>query len=356
MKEKLFTQKYFTMNSKNLLFLVFIVLSGMMIMSCEGPIGPAGADGTDGVNGSDGADGVDANAVCLTCHTLSHRAELTAQYDVTLHATSAVQWNGQTTVQYAGGRNGCAKCHSHEGFVETVATGMDTTAFNIQIPTRIGCTTCHSSHETFDFENDGADFALRTVEPVNLLIADEVLDFGNTSNLCAACHQPRRPAPVADDNGNFNITSSHYGPHHAPNATFLVGMGGYEVAGPDAYPAVGSATHAASSSCVDCHMFAYADGQGGHALVPSDASCVVCHTNGIPDMEAEIVGLMDDLAALLMAEGVLDADAHVVKGEFPVDVAGAFFNWKLVKEDLSHGIHNPAYTRALLNNSIAALQ
>ena len=348
---------------KNLLLLLFVALSGLMIISCEGPAGPAGpagADGVDGVDGSDGKDGVDANAVCLTCHTLSHRAELEAQYETTLHATSAVQWNGSTTVEYAGGRNNCAKCHSHEGFVETVATGMDTTAANIPIPTRIGCLTCHDSHQTFDFENDGPDYALRTMDPVNLIAADEVLDFGNTSNLCAACHQPRRPAPVADDNGNFNITSSHYGPHHAPNATFLLGMGGYEVAGPESYPAVGSAAHAANSSCVDCHMFAYADGQGGHGLVPSDASCLQCHPAGVfqaaDNMKAEIDGLLDQLATLLMAEGVLDADAHVVKGEFPVDVAGAFFNWKLVKEDLSHGIHNPAYTRALLKNSIAALQ
>lgn len=336
---------------KNLLLLLLLAMSGLMIMSCEGPPGNDGLDGTngiDGVDGVDGMDGADGTAFCLTCHNLTHRNELNAQYQMTRHFNA-------TAVGYAGGRNGCAKCHSHEGFVETVFTGMDTTAANIPIPTGIGCTTCHSTHETFDFENDGADYALRTIAPVDLLISDDDLDFGGTSNLCAYCHQPRRAAPVADDNGNFNITSSHYGPHHAPNATFVYGIGGYEVAGPETYPAPGENSHTSGSSCVECHMGALEDGKGAHTLIPTESACTKCHSNGAPS-NAEIVTLLEELGTMLKAEGVLDDEGHVVTGEFPVDVAGAFYNYALIEEDLSHGIHNPTYAKALLKNSIASLQ
>lgn len=339
------------MNSKNLLFLVFFVLTGLL-MSCEGPMGPAGpagSDGTNGVNGTDGTDGVDGTTACLQCHTLTHKNEITALYNTSGHATGAF-------VGYAGGRKSCAKCHSHEGFVETQFTGQDTTAFDIQIPTPIGCATCHESHNTFDFENDGPDYALRTSAPIELIGWDETIDMGNASNLCGTCHQPRRAQPTADDDGNFKITSTHYGPHHGPQVTVMFGFGGYEFDGIVAYGEPGSAAHYRDVTCVGCHMAEGENGQGGHSFWPSDASCTVCHTNGVPDMAAEIHGLLDQLAELLKAEGVLDADSHVVTGTYPVDVAGAYYNWIMLEEDRSLGVHNPKYFRALLTNSIAALQ
>lgn len=339
------------MNSKNLLFLVLLALSGLMLVSCEGPMGPAGPagqDGVDGVDGTDGTDGVDGTTFCIQCHSLTHKNEITAQYLTSGHAAG-------NYVGYAGGRKSCAKCHSHEGFVETQFTGMDTTAFDIQIPTAIGCTTCHDSHNTFDFDNDGPDYALRTTAPIELIGWDETIDMGNASNLCGTCHQPRRPAPEADENGNFKITSSHYGPHHGPHVTVLFGMGGYEFDGILSYPEPGSSAHFTGSTCVGCHMYQEGDA-GGHTFWPSEASCTECHTNGVPDIAAEIHDLLDQLAELLRGEGVLDADNHLVTGEYPVEIAGAYYNWIMIEEDRSNGIHNPKYARALLTNSIAALQ
>jgi len=346
------------MKSKNLILLMFVALSAMMVMSCEGPIGPSGTNGTDGVDGTNGTNGVDGTdgtpgvagtTACLQCHTLTHKGAISDQYATSGHASGLY-------VGYAGGRKSCAKCHSNEGFVETQFTGMDTTAFNIQIPTAIGCTTCHSDHETFDFENDGQDYALRTTAPIELIGWDETIDMGNASNLCGTCHQPRRAAPVADADGNFNITSSHYGPHHGPQVTTLFGMGGYEFDGIVAYPEPGSSTHYKDVTCVGCHMSEGENGEGGHTFWPSNASCLVCHTSGTPDIEGEIHGLLDQLAELLKANNVLDADSHLVPGLYPVDVAGAFYNWIGLEEDRSSGVHNPKYTRALLTNSIAALQ
>ena len=40
----------------------------------------------------------------------------------------------------------------------------------------------------------------------------------------------------------------------------------------------------------------------------------------------------------------------------PAKVAQAIWNYKTLEEDKSHGVHNPGYAKALLKNSIEALQ
>ena len=339
---------------KNLLLFTGMFFVVLLMMSCEGPIGPAGTngvDGVDGINGTDGTAGVDGVTECIKCHTLAHKNEIKSMYNSSGHATGAF-------VGYAGGRKSCAKCHSHEGFVETQFTGHDTTAFDVQIPTPIGCTTCHESHNTFDFENDGPDYALRTSAPIELIGWDQTIDMGNSSNLCGTCHQPRRAAPEADADGNFNITSSHYGPHHGPQVTVLFGFGGYEFDGILTYPDKGSSQHFKNSTCVGCHMGEADNAKGGHSFWSSDASCSTteCHGSNVPDMTSEIHGLLDNLAVILEGKGVLDADHHLVPGVYPVDVAGGYYNWIMLEEDRSLGVHNPKYFRALLTNSIAKLQ
>lgn len=330
---------------KTFIICLFNLCVGMLMMSCEGP---PGIDGKDGANGSDGQDGVDGNLVCMQCHTLNYKSEVTDQYQFSKHFTGI-------TYQSRGSSKTCAKCHSHEGFVETLFTGRDTTANNVPIPTLFGCTTCHESHRTFDFTNDGPDYALRTIAPIKLqAYGGQTLDLGGSNNLCGYCHQPRTAAPVDDGTGNAYMSSTNYGPHHAPSGTVLYGMGGYEFAGSEAYPAKGSGAHF-SSSCTGCHMGAFDGTAGGHTLIPSEASCKKCHTGSIPSIEAEMNGLIATLTTILEAKGAW-ANDRPVKGTFPVDVVGAVYNLRLIKEDLSLGIHNPRYTKALLKNTIAAMQ
>jgi hypothetical protein len=321
----------------------------------EGPAGPAGADGTNGMNGTDGKDGVDGNASCIQCHTIEYMNQIEDQYAESGHSAGLY-------VGYAGGRKDCAMCHSHEGFVETQHTGLDTTAADIPIPTHIQCGTCHSFHETLDFENDGPDYAIRQNGPVNLMMYSAVgtevtLDFGNNSNLCLNCHQPRRAGPEDDGTGNFTITSTHYGPHHGPQGTFLQGIGGAEIG--VGYPEPGSSSHV-QAGCTGCHMHEYAEGEGGHTWKVPVASCTPCHegatTLDINGVQTEIAGLMDDLKNELMGLGVLDAEGHPVVGTYPLVQAQAFYNYAGLVDDRSNGIHNPDYIHQLVVNSINAIQ
>jgi hypothetical protein len=69
---------------------------------------------------------------------------------------------------------------------------------------------------------------------------------------------------------------------------------------------------------------------------------------------------MEDLKALLESNGIMDTVAHpgylVVPGTYSNELAGAFYNYKVIEEDRSHGLHNYKYTKTLLENSIAAIQ
>jgi len=346
--------------------LAILIVGAMILSSCEGPMGPAGADGSDGsdgangingVDGQDGADGADGtdgtdgvagNAVCMECHVVAVKEARMAEWETSTHATG-------NHARY-GSRNGCAKCHAHEGFVETVWTGQDTTAAGFALPQQIRCETCHDFHSSLDFENE-ANSAIRTIEAVALMTGGDV-EFSNAeSNLCMNCHQSRHAAPDDSDGDLSTEVWGHFGPHHGPQANFINGLVGYEFG-----VSLGtSGTHETGASCVSCHMVSTDDAAtGNHNFVPAIEACTGCHS-GATDFDingavTEIAGLLTDLHDALDAAGMLDVDGDVIEDVFyGADSVGAAWNYVLVLEDQSGGIHNPAYAKALLTNSINAL-
>lgn len=314
-----------------------------MVTSCtkEGPEGPAGTDGVDGE---------DAVVSCLECHESGDIAVIQAEFNTSGH------YAGEAAVDYAGARGDCAECHSHEGFVEYTSTGS--IAGDISAPSAWECGTCHGLHTNFD----STDYGFRITEPITF-IYDETTsyDFGN-SNLCAFCHQSRRAGPEDEGGGNFEITSTHWGPHHGAQGNLLAGVGFAEISGSASYP-TGAHTHG-SVSCTGCHMGDYnADNnQGGHSFNASVDACNSCHTSSnFTDFEgaqAGVIDKLDELEALLYDAGVVDTvggETHVIPGTYPLVQAQAYYNWIGIAEDRSGGLHHPSYINALLDNSIEAL-
>ena len=329
------------------------------INGTDGADGADGADGIDGIDGTDGTDGVDGNATCLTCHNLTNKAAVTASYDLSGHAAGGA-------VDYAGNRTYCAPCHSHELFTEaTVDLGG-----NVAAATPISCATCHDFHATLDFENDGADYALRATAAVVGIADGLTYDFGGSSNLCANCHQSRRAYTYYSDidsvwtddvNGNDSldfvvhadsvyISSSHAGPHHGPQANAINGNGGY---GTSVVP-----SHA-SSGCTGCHMEGEGLVDGGHTFTPTVASCntAACHNDAVTSFDhngkqTDFDTRMAALAEALVTAGALSGDAtdgyHPHVGIVHEDVFTAFWNYMVLYEDGSRGIHNPGYFANLL--------
>ncbi len=313
----------------------------------EAIVGPQGPQGTDGI---DGVDGTDGTASCVECHSDTHRLPIINSYTYSGHAEGGA-------VGYAGSRAACAQCHSNEGYIDYMTYGA-TDPDGYENPTPISCTSCHDSHSTFDFENDGYDYALRSFDPVALIVdPDYIIDFGNTSNNCASCHQPRTAPPIDDGGGMFEVTSTHWGPHHGPQSTLLEGIQGALIPGSEGYPGIGSATHRTGSSCVECHMGEPSGStvDGEHSFIPTATACITCHSSGAP---SEVAGLADDmesLSSLLENVGIVH-EGHPVLGTYTIKEAEAAWNYLLVMEDSSNGVHNPKYVKALIKNSIEALE
>ncbi|WP_420321172.1 hypothetical protein [Flagellimonas sp.] len=363
--------------------ILMLVASGFFLIQCTSDleipdpiVGPAGQDGIDGVDGIDGADGT---ASCVTCHSNATRDPIKASFAISLHGTGTSFARGSSA--------NCAQCHGEAGFIDYVETGI-VNPEGYENPVPINCSTCHDKHGTFDFENDGLDYALRNIDPVTLVIDESTeIDFGGSSNNCITCHQPRNSyvIPAENGTGKYVITSTRFGPHHGPQSTVLEGIMGANLAGSVGYPGVGAATHRTGSSCVACHMGPSSDtNKGLHSWNPTAQACISCHPNGAPD---EINGFTSDFETLEQlltqvvgeeyaedAEGdpVFDVDGNPVgngtpvvgiiidgrsqTGIFTTAEAQAAWNYMTALEDKSKGIHNPDYIRALLKNSIEALQ
>lgn len=356
--------------SKLLYLLGTLVVLAMLSISCtkEGPAGPAGANGT---NGEDGIDGQDGTATCIQCHD-----------DSQVMFAKSMQW--ENSVHAQGGtfaRNGtsCAPCHVSQGFLERMASGEQTTSDAILNPNPVNCYTCHNVHATYTPD----DWALTYAEPVYFWFlgnntGPEYYDW-NKGNLCANCHQSRiaSPFPTVGSSETYTITSYRYGPHHGPQSNLLAGISGYEVAGSMNYT---NAMHTnIENGCVTCHM-ADAPGidMGGHAMNVgidgsiNDSGCLECHPDGIDDateaLQEEIHMLLEELHNLLIAQSISDSAGYLLgddgenraSSSNPANLtateAGTFFNFKFIEEDRSGGVHNWKYAKALLTNSIEAIQ
>jgi hypothetical protein len=215
-------------------------------------------------------------------------------------------------------------------------------------PTRQDCRACHMIHETYTME----DFALRTTAAVALYAVPGSTFNGGEGNLCVNCHQPRRDAPVAV-NGVITGITEHWGPHHGPQSTMLLGVGGAGVTGsPHGHYGV-------PNTCVTCHM-----GAGlNHTFEPAVATCRQCHPSAanfdVNGVQTEIVALSDSLGDMLVAQGLLNEnsiDGHPIVTSAPEGQGIALYNWLYVHhEDRSKGVHNYAYTKALLETGLAAM-
>jgi hypothetical protein len=383
---------------------VTFLLGVALLTSCEGPMGPAGTDGQNGQNGQDGTDGTDgvnAGTTCVECHNdkgiiVDHKAQVA----YSMHIAG-------TTIEEAG-RNGCAPCHSSQGFRDVLAHNPPLSAYNtstlVSSPVPIGdCYTCHEVH----VNGDSTDWAFTGGDSFHMLIdsANLVINRGEINNLCSRCHQPRKPSPMPNLttlSAPMNITSYRYGPHYGSQGAMAAGMGAIMLAGSETYT---DSPHS-DASCADCHMLKSGPFVGGHTWNMADevsgadniAACKQCHTTSGTDFDfngyqTEIEGLLTQLetsldtylekesgeytgyldiydpasnpngryqakAAASWSQAQKDANAllPLLKDAGFTNLHGAaFIDFVMVMKDKSMGAHNPPYIHALLQNAIESL-
>lgn len=323
--------------------------------------GEDGSQGPQGATGPTGTDGKSGEAKCQVCHNdSSAMLAKILQYRNSTHAAGTNSGRSDAT---------CAKCHTNEGFIKFVKTGIDSVPGGVANPTPQNCRTCHMIHTKFDT----TDFRQRLDSVVEIKVAKESHGFG-TGSSCGSCHQPRTSTPLPKVGGDsVTVTNYRWGPHYGTQATILAGIGAYKVAGSIEYTN-SEHTKRAKNSCVDCHMGKpYGQVAGGHTLrmsygdtakpTPLLTSCVTCHTDGLVKnfnyklVQDTVKMLMDSLKVQLVKKKILvDSTGLAKNGKYSADVAGAYWNYKLVYADRSKGNHNYPFTKALLTNSIEALK
>lgn len=334
----------------NRTFIVGLVLVGaaLALAACagqQGPEGPAGPPGPAGPQGPPGPSGemAPADLTCTECHN-----------DTTLITGKRTAWSesrhGTGEAFARGTSSSCAGCHSGGAFSDMIAAGSNPAAVESgdPDPTRQDCRACHQIHTTFT----EADFALETTDPVDLFAYEGATYDGGEGNLCVNCHQSRRDIDEAVD-GMIEVTSTHWGPHHGPQSAMLLGIGG--AGGVEGSPSPHYAV--VEDTCVACHM-----GENRiHTFEPAVDRCQACHADAenfdINGVQTEVQAQLDELEAALIARGWLDEEGHPAVTSVPEDEAAALWNWiYIAHEDKSLGVHNPAYTRALLEAALAALE
>jgi hypothetical protein len=301
---------------------------------------------------------------CAWCHDDGTHHFFPEQYDASRHANPTTLARGSST--------SCAPCHSGSGFVSWIKNGKAnlTSAPDLEA---ISCAVCHDPHDATNLHQ------VRTVEVTfeNNVKATEA--NAGLGVLCMNCHKARRNAKEYTDD-YLNNLSAHYGPHHGPQGDMIMGTNGVEFGWK--FPT--SPHLQAADGCIACHMSTstYDSKVGGHSLNMKDpvtkadnvAACAPCHgtltsfaekkfyVNGNADLDGngtaaglqvEIQGLLDKIAMLLpplnsTSVGTIDSSWTPVQ-------AKAFYNWDMVTEDRSLGIHNPQYAYSLCAVSLQML-
>lgn len=303
---------------------------------------------------------------CGYCHTDAHHPT----YDEWLtsgHATFDLEEHNATG-------SSCVQCHNGEWFVRVQINGEDPPEEDLALGTHITCATCHDPH------NNQFEHQLRVDPEATIIIPfDDTPVIGGPANTCLSCHNGRR------NRGNLEsfVANGGRGFHANSQGPMLLGVGAQEW---PAYEYDSQHPHNTwnDEKCITCHMWEkpFENEENiavvGHSFNPRIESCNVCHTFlNAEEMEAyklafqeEVLGLLHEFETIWPAEWKTDVDGVVTLHNRPDtadpptfdgpprdDPVGnayreALWNYLYVEEDHSKGVHNPDYTRSMLQAAI----
>jgi len=299
---------------------------------------------------------------CFACHSDQETILIAAsqQWANSKHAS------GLNTNRNSGS---CSGCHISEGYKDRIAGNPPG---NYPNPTMIHCFTCHEPHTN-------SDFSLTVEDPQSL--ANGVIEDISLGNICVACHVARRDVNTYVDIGSVRL-SGHWGPHHGTQSDMLFASNGFEYDG-FVYQDLEFHRTLTQDGCLDCHFrttqnfvvgghsfnmqATIADepeGDTGHVefttILNTDA-CASCHS-GLSDfnykgIQDSVTVLADSLESILQTAGMLDNEGHPIGGvTISADSAGALWNWQMINEDRSIGVHNSKYMIGLLESAIQYME
>lgn len=341
--------------------------------------------------------------VCARCHGEPARHGRYQEWQLAGHANydTAVGEGFSGTPPVI--RSSCAGCHTGQGFLQWVnqlkagnasrtltaaslANLAGMTPNNVQPQT---CATCHDPHDAGTVSSLGTDAKLRVSGDTPLLPGGfRAIGVGKGA-LCITCHNSRNgegggaPAGTVnlheDGNAFFGTLTSYSAPHEACQGDVLMGRNAYFVQG------VRSAHSNIPNTCTACHMESVAPPPElgyptatNHTFEANLTICSKCHGSfdgaGLQSaVAAELAALKASIEAavarvyypgqtVVYASGrsptlAIGAAAPVAFGTAvptaanPVNTnifAKANWNYSLIEQDFSKGVHNPSFAHEVL--------
>lgn len=320
---------------------------------------------------------VSTGAGCTACHNGPAYVAVTSAFPTT---GTIKAWNSTTN------------------WMSVADSNKTTTGFGASAHT---CAVCHDPHASP--KGSLVDFQLRVFDrDITLIDNKTVLTKTGASATCITCHHARTSAstiPVTTVTAvSGNSYGSRLGMHYSPQADVLFGVNGSEFTGEQ----YSNSEHknVVEGLCVECHMATDAprgtpSEAGGHTWKMKKASgasnvgpaCTKCHTDlitydrtaradydgdgKVEGIQTEVHGLLDEIDEAMEVATVpvtittttngvqsvvtKSAWAHYKLTEYAYkltpDQMKVAWNWRLIEEDRSFGVHNAAYTVQLLQKS-----
>ena len=355
-------------------FSSLVPLAGIGCESCHG----AGSEHTMGGDTTKIAVDYDAGA-CSSCHDNPWRYPQVAQWKNSMHF--APVYEGRTVADSL--RNNiasdCNRCHdgrNHIDYTKKTVGGPNVFTKPALVKgdmTTIGCPTCHDPHGNTN------DFALRN-HPSDTLANGYSYAFTDAGKNCMTCHQSRRNAKTyITVKGSF---SSTWGTHGSPQGDVLMGQN-FATFG---FPFTSGSHKNIGGACVGCHMATTTDTGtvtrdkvGGHSMNLHDAASNYDHTTGcngchpgktsfedfvapedfdgntiIESWQKEVDGCLKNLRIALPPVGLDSVNWQLIaRDSMNLNLRKAFWNYQMITNDKSRGMHNPFLTINVLQVSKA---
>lgn len=311
---------------------------------------------------------------CAKCHDSPPNHNIYDMFKNSVHANPVME--GRTVA--ANQRNSfsdCNRCHdgyTYVGFTKGQAYNPNlTTADQVSI----NCATCHDPH------GNSNEYALRTrIAGSDTLSGGYTYPNAGNGRVCMDCHKARRgPNWYIIPGGSF---SSTWGPHESPQGDVVLGKNAATFNG---VPYLGGSHQNVSGLCVTCHMATTTDTGtvtrdkvGGHtwnlhyAATNYDhvAGCQGCHPgvssfddfvapqdfdgNGLTETwQKEVAGCISKLGHALPHTGYDTVNwIPIARDSNNVNLRKAYWNYMLIKNDHSLGLHNPFFAVQVLLTSV----
>lgn len=316
-------------------------------------------------------------------------------------------------------RNSCAGCHTAQGFLiflQQLQAGNPTRNIPNNIPATIDtvqpqtCQVCHDPHAPGSTSGDPNNATVRITDNTPKLPGGFQATGVGRGAICIICHNSRNGTSGSnsylhqDGDPVFGNLTAYDAPHISCQGDVLMGHNAYFV-GSGNY----RSPHASiADTCTTCHMeltappplLSYNLAGTNHTFKPSLAICSECHSANTsigPHLQVGVGQALDELekaitdkitsrytGTVVAIDQIVDLGSrgtiNIISGGTPTtlalntapglrlcsatvttncletdDLAKALWNFYLIEEDQSGGVHNPDFVRAVIAGSFRAV-